>query len=230
MRKFLILLCILTLVCETMGQQIKNRPVELDDMISLLSASGYELFSFDIKEMLNERYTIEFIKKEFLGGKEINSTDLMSIQNKRLLTDFPESYRQELIDNGEIIDPKTQAVKHAEKIVLGFYPSGNDSTKCVQLQVPGFFTMGRITFKLRGLPTKDSDKPMFFYHTRPFELNKLKEGEFTPLILLGSGWYDEQYDVFRFCGESEIDPDMSSEILKNIPHHYVVGVRFVRKQ
>ena len=226
-----IALAMLVLSCAAFGQQIKKKNVELDDFITLLGASGYELFNFDITEMLNERYNIVFVNKEFSAGKEIESSNLTMVPNKRLLTDFPESSRQEFLDGGgRIIDPKTQAIHHAEKFSFGFYPSGNDSTKTMQLHVPDFMTMGKVTFKLRGLTAKDSDKLMFFYHTRPFKLNALKEDEFIPLILLGSGWYDERFNVFRFCGEREIEPDMSSEILKDVPHYYVVGVKFVKKQ
>lgn len=229
MKKLLSLL-MLFLSCAAFGQQIKDKNIELDDFIALLGASGYELFNYDITEMLTKQYDITFVRKEFDAGKEIKSSDIAMVPNKRLLTDLPESQWQAAIDAGlTIIDPETKAIAHAEKFSFGFYPSGNDSTKTMQLNVPGFVSMGRITFNLKGLPVKDSDQLMFFYRTRPFKLNKFKEDEFIPLILLGSGWYDERFDIFRFCGEKEIEPNMSSEILKDIPHHYIIGVRFVKK-
>ena len=225
-----ITLAMLVLSYTAFGQQIKSKNVELDDLISLLGVAGYELFNYDISEMLNERYNIVFVKKEFSAGKEIESSNLTTVSNKRLLTEFPESQWQELIDAGRVIDPKTQAISHAEKISFGFYPSGNDSTKLMQVNVPGFMSMNKITFQMRGLTLKDSEKMMFFYNTRPFKIKEFQEDEFIPLILLGSGWYDERFNVLRFCGEREIEPDMSSEILKDVPHHYVVGVKFVKRQ
>ena len=45
-----------------------------------------------------------------------------------------------------------------------------------------------------------------------------------------SAWLDEKPNIIRFCGDKEILADMSSEILKYLPHYYVIGVRFVRKQ
>lgn len=230
MKKILIASCVLVFSYAAFGQQIKHKDVELDDLITLLEASGYELFNFDITEMLNEQYNIVFVKKEFSEGKEINSFDLTATSNKRLVSDFPESQRQKIIDEIPIIDPKTQAIGHAEQLSFGFVPSGNDSTMTMQINVPGFLTINRISFKLRGLPRKDSDKLLYFYHTRPFKLNAFKEDEFIPLLLLGSGWYDEKYNILRFCGEREIEPNMSSEILKNVPHYYVMGVRFIRKE
>ena len=223
-------ICGVMLTCSAFGQQIKSKNADIDDLITLIGASGYEFFGFDVTEMLNDRYDITFVRKEFLARNEIESSNLTVVSNKRLMTEFPESQWQRIIDEGRIIDPKTQAIAHAETFSFGFYPSGNDSTKTMQLNVPGFMTMGRVTFKLRGLTRKDSDDLLYFYHTRPFKIETFKEDEFIPLILLGSGWYDERFNVFRFCGEREIDPDMSSEILKDVPHHYVVGVRFVKKR
>ncbi|MDE6633830.1 MAG: DUF5041 domain-containing protein [Bacteroidaceae bacterium] len=43
-------------------------------------------------------------------------------------------------------------------------------------------------------------------------------------MILGSVWYDKDAGVFRFCGEKEINPDMSSQILRYIPHYYVIGI------
>jgi hypothetical protein len=48
--------------------------------------------------------------------------------------------------------------------------------------------------------------------------------------LFGSSWYDERFNIYRFCGENEINPDMSSEILKDVPHYYVIGVKFNKKK
>ncbi len=230
MKKIFIISCMLVLSCAAFGQQIKHKNVELDDFITLLGASGYELFSFDVTEMLNERYDIVFIKKEFLAGKEIESSNLTMVSNKNFLTGFPESQWQKIIEEGRLIDSKTQAIEHVEKFNLGFYPSGNDSTKLMQINVPDVMIKHRITFKLKGHTVKGSDKLFFSYHTRPFKINGFKEDEFIPLILLGSSWYDERFNVYRFCGEREIEPDMSSEMLKDVPHHYVIGVKFVKKQ
>ena len=228
-KKCVITLALLVLSYIAFGQQIKNKNVELNDLISLLGAAGYELFSYDISEMLNERYDIVIVKKEFSAGKEIESSNLAMSPNKRLLTDIPESSRQQFIDAGRVIDPITQAIELVEKISFGFYPSGNDSIKRIQVGVGGR-TLGTSLFRLRGLIQKDSDKLFFFYTTRPFQIKAFKENEFIPLVLFSSGWYDERFDIFRSCGQIEVEPEMSDEIYKNIPHHYIVGVKFVRKQ
>ena len=52
----------------------------------------------------------------------------------------------------------------------------------------------------------------------------MKIGEFTPLVLYGSAWFDSEAGIFRFCGENEISPDMHEDIVKDIPEFYVIGV------
>ena len=225
-----ITLAMLFLSCVAFGQQIKKKNVEIDDLITLLGASGYELFSYDITEMLNERYDIVLVSKEIDAGKEISTSNLNTFQNKMLLTDFPETSLQEVIDAGlSIIDTVTKAISHAEKISFGFYPSDNDSTKFLQINVPEIGRMS-LPLKLKGLPKKDSDEKYFSYNTRPFKLKTFEADKFIPLILFGSSWYEEKFNIYRFCGDREIEPDMSSEILKNVPHYYVIGVKFVKKQ
>ena len=222
MKKNFIITCMLILSCTAFGQQIKNKNVEFEDLTTLLSFAGYELFSYDISEMLNERYNITITLKEYEAGKEIASTNRATVPNKRLLADFPESERQRIIDEGRV-------VLHAKKISFGFYPSDNDSTKRMLVSVPGFMEGGGV-LKLRGLPQKDSDKLFYFYTTRPFQIKAFKEDEFIPLVLVSSGWYDEQFGIFRSCGQREIEPEMSDETYRNIPHHYIVGVTFVKRE
>jgi hypothetical protein len=50
-----------------------------------------------------------------------------------------------------------------------------------------------------------------------------------PLVLLGSAWWDTKFKVFRFCGENEINPDMSEKFISEIPHFYVIGVEVQKK-
>ena len=45
------------------------------------------------------------------------------------------------------------------------------------------------------------------------------------MVLFGSMWWDEKANVHRFCGANEIDRDMSTDILKYIPHYYVIGIK-----
>ena len=52
-----------------------------------------------------------------------------------------------------------------------------------------------------------------------------EKGKFIPLVLYGSYWYEPEISVSRFCGESVIKPDLSSDIVKSIPHFFVLGIK-----
>ena len=69
--------CLFLLPHVVSGQQIKSKSIELDDMLSLFQASGYELFSFDITGMLKERYDIVIVSKEYDKDGELASNDIL---------------------------------------------------------------------------------------------------------------------------------------------------------
>lgn len=112
-----------------------------------------------------------------------------------------------------------------EKLVIGLSPSSNDSTYVYSFQSVGGGING--TLKLQPIyapemPTEQS----YRYESRPFELvSPVEAGKFIPLVLFGSFWYEPETGVSRFCGENLIKPDLTSEIVKSIPHFYVLGIK-----
>ena len=58
--------------------------------------------------------------------------------------------------------------------------------------------------KLNGLIKGDSNAKFYSYMTRQFKSEKFETDKFIPLMLFGSMWYDEKYNIYRFCGETEI--------------------------
>ena len=94
MKKTFMLTCMLVFSYTIFGQQIKSKNVELDDFITLLGSAGYELFNFDITDMLKEHYNIVFVRKEYAEGKEIRSINLNMVSNKTLLSEYSEPVRK----------------------------------------------------------------------------------------------------------------------------------------
>lgn len=68
------------------------------------------------------------------------------------------------------------------------------------------------------------------YRDRPFKVQEFQSDTFIPLLFVGSAWYDPEIGVFRFCGENEISPDLSEEIVSHIPHFYVVGIQAYKQK
>ena len=131
--------------------------------------------------------------------------------------------------NGE--DPKdvlgfSISMNFGEKLVIGFAPSGNDSTAIYTFNFSeGRGSNGRLSLRAIYAP-EEPTKSRYSYESRPFELvPPFEKGEFVPLILYGSYWYEPETGFSRFCGESVIKPDLSSDIVKSIPHFYVLGIK-----
>lgn len=89
------------------------------------------------------------------------------------------------------------------------------------------YGMGSCSGLLSMKPVTDPNtgKSFYFYCTRIFKPTDIKKGDFIPLVLFGSYWFDERVGVFRFCGENELSSDLSDNITKNIPFFYLIGVQ-----
>lgn len=235
MKKIVLLFSSLFLIClnlELKAQEIHRTNTDFSDYIPLLESAGYKAFSFDISSLKNDTYTITFIKREYAFGKIVNEeqTDkqIFKSRNRTMISDFPEE-SQKQIKTGEFdcYDLENGIFSLAKKMSIGFFPSKTDSLKSVKITVEN---MSEISFSLtlKPLTVPGYDK-RYSYDIRPFTLDKFTLEKFTPLLLIGSFWYDEDFGVTRFCGEGEFESDMTSETLYLIPHYYVLGIKVKKK-
>lgn len=207
---------------------IKQLDASIDHYIPLLNRSGYEAFSYDLTPLLDGQYYLSVKIKEYKDGKEI-CEDLLkgfcTLANMRLLSDFPEESLKE-IKPEDIEDPERGIFKMSKQLTLGLTPVVNDTIRPLVIDVDN---MGQMDAQLYMKPQYEKNdsidgKKLYMYYTRPFKTGELATGQFIPLVLFGSMWYDKDFGIHRFCGESVIDPDMSSRILKYIPHYYIIGI------
>lgn len=230
MKRLLSVICAVLAAATVCGQQIKSREVGFDDFRTLLEAAGYEAFGFDLTELLpgEDRYDMAVTVKEYAEGEEIDSYKFSMGPNKRLLMDFPEESRKGITPD-MMADPDAGVYTQAERLTIGFYPAGVDSIKMLRVDVPEGGRFGS-RLRLRSVSSSDGGQTIVNYNTRPFRIDSFESGKFIPLVFFGSMWFDAKYNVFRFCGENEIAPDLSSEIVRDVPHFYVIGVEFTKKQ
>jgi hypothetical protein len=176
------------------AQELKTIEPTLNDYLPLLKAQGYMVYSFDTKDFKDAQ--AEPVVMEYVKGEEPKDVLGFSI-----------------------------SMNFGEKLVIGFAPSRNDSTTIYTFN----FSEGRGFNGLLNLRTiyapEEPTKSRYTYESRPFELvPPFEKGKFIPLVLYGSYWYEPETSVSRFCGESIIKPDLSSDIVKSIPHFYVLGI------
>ncbi len=177
------------------AQELKIIEPMFSDYLLLMKAQGYMVYSFDTKDFNGAQ--AEPVVMEYVEGEEPKDVLGFSI-----------------------------SMSIGEKLVIGFAPSGNDSTAIYTFNFSedrGF--NGRLNLRAIYAPEEPS-KSKYCYESRPFRLvPPFEKGKFIPLVLFGSYWYEPETGVSRFCGESVIKPDLSSEIVKSIPHYFVLGIK-----
>ena len=210
MRNILLSLFVLLGAVSASAQEIRSREAGFEDFRELLTATGYESFCFDTSDFLTADcadYTLAFRIEEYTDGvgETVFKSNLGRMKNVVFDKD---GKRYEF---------------NIDKINVGIHPAESDSL----VYVSCITTMGRMTQRLAKHPLRipggrDLVQPR--YGSRPFALGSFEAGRFIPLVMYGSYWFDEPNDAIRFCGEREIAPDMSSEIVGSIPHFYVMGI------
>ena len=195
MKKVIITTLLALVALAGQAQEIRANEPTLGDYMQLLKAKGYIAYSFDMKEFKDR--SVEPVIMEYVKGEE--ARDVLGFSFS-----FP----------------------IGEKLVIGFAPSSNDSTYVYSYQSDGGGGFNA-TLKLQPvfapeMPTKQA----YRYESRPFELvAPVETGKLIPLVLFGSYWYEQETGVSRFCGDKLIKPDLSSDIIKSIPHYYVLGIK-----
>ena len=219
------------------AQEVKPIEASIEDYIALLNQNGYQAYSFDISPMKDTTYQVQFEVREYVAG----NPEPVSVQpygrgrgfkSRTMVKDFfwRELSEEELADIRDAsVDYENGVYSRAEKITVGFLPCENDSTEVGRLFVEN---QGSSGFSLKLKPINHygvyNDDVIYQYKPVPFKTSVFENGKFIPLAAYASFWFDEKYSVIRFCGAKEIDPDMSTEILKDTPHYYVIGVTFTK--
>lgn len=177
---------------------IKQRKAISDDYIPILEDAGYKVFSFDMQSLCSDTFSVSVKVNEYKNGKLINN------------------------DSSEDFYCTTPLAE--KRLLIGFSPMQTDSIKKM------IFRIGNIGYSqpLIQYPISTPYGDEFLYLARPFKITDFKEDEFIPLVMYGSYWYDEEQGCVRQCGEREILPDLSSDILNYIPHYYVIAIKITK--
>lgn len=208
------------------AQRIEPVDPNVQDIIRTLNANGYEFYSFDLGTFNDKTYQIEVYIQEgdstgLLTDNEIRGAGW---QSRRFLKDIPEEYRQKVTP----IDPVTGLIDQISRIGISIAPE-TDSTVIARISF-GKYGISQVLKQQPIIRYKEGQQIIYrAYGTRPFKIETFESGKDIPLVMYASYWFDPQANSYRLCGEEEIDPDMSTPILKNIPHYYVIGIRLTEK-
>lgn len=209
------------------AQEIKQKDTSIENYIELLNASGYQAYSFDISDLKNETYILNFEIREYVNGVMTDKTLRRgNFENRIMVQDFMwrELSDEELaLIKADSYDYEQGIYAVADQVTIGFMPSKNDSTMVGQISVANMGS-SRLELPLKPIQNQSLKGPVYQYDTKPFKSSSFQTDRFIPLVLYLSFWYDQQWNIIRCCGEEVIDPEMTAEILQYSPHFYVIGV------
>lgn len=196
MNKKTIITMMLALVTVTgQAQKIKMNEPAFSDYLPLLNAKGYMAYSFNTSKLKDVE--VEPVVMEYVKGEEPRNVLSFNV---------------------------TMSI--GKKLIIGFMPSDDESTANFHFN---FGDNRSFSSRLRLQPIFNPEKPeekWYMYESRPFELTApIEKGKIIPLVLYGSYWYEPQAGGCRFCGDNEIKPDLTSDIVKYIPHYFVLGIK-----
>ena len=202
-----------------------------DDCLSLLQQAGYNMFVYDISSLKDKATHVEFCVKEYKNGNLVEVGDSRSRSSVfeliRKISEYSED-DQKVIKASAIADDEDNDIfRLATRLKIGFTPVDKDMGQRVQFEVAGKELMGgaRRLLMLRDCRVDKSHRKLD-YIIRPFKVDGFEKGKFIPLVLYAAPWWDEKYETYRLCGETEIPADMSSQVMKLSPHYFIIGVEF----
>ena len=206
--------------------KIGSEEPQMEDVLTLLDAMDIYMYRFNAEEFLKHKYNVSFFVDEYRDGVKKERTNTLHMgANIQTVKIYPQEQwdaarKQQGLgpDEDDFVRIKTISIivrKNSDTTVMATFASPD---------------AGRMGVSLKQYPAGPDS--VYFYSSRPFTLEAVPDTGAVeiPLVLYGSGWYDERYNIVRFCGESRIDPQLKADILKNLPHYYILGVTFTPKE
>lgn len=213
-------LCLTTLLC-AQQQEIPFKKNEAPQTAKQDRWNMYEsegVSTLDLMEML-----------DFAGIKLIKFP-LEGLDRETSLWIMVDEYR-----NGEPV--KSDTLRHLKTAYVYFegetpYKDYIDGIRFFTRQEPGKLTYWVSTLGMKLTPRpleytpdeKVQEKaPGALYHLRRYKPRLLEYGRKTPMLVFASPWYDERFEVVRFCGVSQLTEGetASEELLSSSPHYFL---------
>ncbi len=217
-----IVLCLFSVLTVKAQQEVQVKTLEpqLTDVWTIMTEMGIHAYRFELTSFLNKVYEVKFHIDEYQHGELVKSSKKKANMGKNILsiTDFPEKSRGLFHEHFHLpagVD-SVALIKEASIYIIQ-----SDSTAKVVFNIPQARKSSYI-LKLQKLPSLKE----VLYDTRIFKQVPVKqEGSLRiPLLFYGSNWYDEKFNVFRFCGERELEPGLTGDIPAKSPHYYVISM------
>ncbi|MDR0714146.1 MAG: DUF5041 domain-containing protein [Bacteroidales bacterium] len=170
--------------------------IRTSHLLKALEMAGIRIFVFPLNPF-DKEYKLELYLNEYVNGEKIKS-DHFGGNNMYVYFTKEEQLYADYIDN------------------ITFYTKDVDSLIVISI--------GTYSFSLSGMKLKKNKmREEQFYNWRSYSQTDWKIGEEVPLLVYASSWRDEQFNVERFCGASDLSKDEKEtrELLSFSPHYFI---------
>ena len=100
------------------AQSIKPQTATFEDYIPLLNQAGYQVYSFDISEFLNDTYQVTFKIKEYKDSVEVENNQHLGFVNRRMIKDFPEESQKRILEEGLAVNPEAGVYTQSSQLTI----------------------------------------------------------------------------------------------------------------
>lgn len=177
--------------------------VEIGDIEEALRLIGINIYKHDIG-IIGKNPEIKIIVEEWEDFKLVNSWTGLTMPLES--TFMPGSSND--IQKNNII--RTTSI------------AKNDSLLIVEIAVNDM--LRQFHLKQKKLDTENRHLP---YFPVPYKYKQVQQDKNIPLVLYGTMWYDENFNVYRFCGRNyltdEADDEATEELMLSSPHYYIIS-------
>lgn len=194
---------------------IKPLEAGVNEYIAIMEASGNRMYSFDVSDLSDTARTV------FIEVREYSGDTLAAPTIKFPLKTVDYRDRDDMImagfDDADFENVNKSIFWTLKRINIGFRCVPNDSVATIVIDVPDNMR-APITRNLRQIKDGKGDSRYFYAPFACTDFSAVKSGEFTPLAVLASGWFDAKINNLRACGNG-------NTVTENSPHYFVVGLK-----
>lgn len=178
--------------------------INTTDILKALEYAGIRIFKYHLSPAFEKEYKIDISLNEYINGEKVKTENLYPIEKNTYL-----HFGNDIHYDDEMF------VDYIDQIV--FYTKDNDSISSLGVETYAFSMKGT---KLKKMNTRKSQ----FYNWRRYNKIDWSLNEEIPLLVYASSWYDERFDMERFCGIVDLssNEEETNELLKSSPHYYVI--------
>ena len=180
----------------------------------------------DTKKVVNTSKASKDSVESMKQNEEVLTYDISSLQDIASgFTVIIREYNQKGMIDEKSLPEFGKSNTIPKTLSIGFSRKQSDSIVTVTLRSDH---QDSSQSKLILKPVPDAPQTLYLYEKIPYRLSSLSIDTFIPLAFYGSFWWDSDYKMCRFCGETELTEEeaKASGYFENSPHYYIIGAIF----